>query len=427
MEKNTADSCWEFESAGGCTTPAENTGKIPMRALVDWVTCSFKSAFDLHQVFNLIGISDMENMEEIGTSKFAMAGYSVTYRIGMIEYHRNFKEDRWLLNMSGQGCRQYEILSCFDMVTMLGILVNLNTTFTRLDIAIDDFNCYYTTDIFRQAVYNKQCVTRLEDWGNGERGKIAHGRDFLTMDNFYLGGKSSRYYINVYDKKLEREDKIKTAGEEKKKRIQEELYGIDQWTRTEVRFTYEYAEQFVAHILSGHLHLGYYVTSFLNGKIVFLKPSALKLDKNKSRLAKDVKNHARWWKSFVHNASKLHLSVYKPDKMLVESKDWLFGQVSTTLASHALYKPHDFYKLVNDLVADGMQKMKKHHLIKISNQKHFDRLANEAVESYDLSKYPKWVDNLPVLRDLMNIYTDTALSQDASDRRKSNKKSAINE
>lgn len=424
MEKNTLEFEDEKNSAGGCTTPAENTGQIPLRALVDWVTCSFKSAMDLQTVFNLIGIGDLENMEEIEGSKFAMAKYNRTYRIGNIEFHRSDEKERWLLNMSGQGCRQFEVLSIFDMLTVFGILVNLNTTFTRLDIAIDDFNCIFKTNTIRQSVYNKLCVTRLEDWGNGERGKIAHGKDYLTMDNFYLGSTNSRFIINVYDKKLEREDKLKRAGKEKRKRIEEELQGINSWTRLEVRLSDEYAEQFVAYILSDHFHLGYYISSFLNAKLAFLKPSVIKTGKeNRSRLAKDINNHARWWRKYLKNAGKLHLTVYKPDKMLVESKDWLYNQVSTTLAQWAVYKPLEFYDLINNLVEDGMSKMKTQHKLKIANQKHFDALAEQAVSdrSSSIKKYPKEVFDRPSLGKLKQIYIQQAVEQDEYE-----KKSAIN-
>lgn len=396
-------------TAGDCTTPAGNTQDFPMKAVVDWVTCSFQSASSLQEVFNLIGIGELENIEEFESSKFAKAGYTSTHRIGMIEYHRNEEENRWLLNMSGQGCRQFEVLSSFDLLTMFAILANLNASYTRLDIAIDDFGGIYKTNTIRQAVYNKCCVTKLTDWGNGERGKIAHGKDFLTMDNFYIGSPKSRYFINVYDKYLERINKMETAGEELQRRIKEELQGITSWTRTEVRLKDEYAEQFVGHILSDHFHLGFYIISFLNHKITFLKPSCFKTGKeNRSRLAEDINNHARWWRKFVHNAGKLKLSVYKPDKMLVESKDWLYKQVSTTLASLALYKPLEFNDLIDDVLKDGMDKLKKEHLLKIYNQKHFDALAHQANEEYEqeMERMPTIIKSRPTLERLMKVHKE---------------------
>ena len=412
-------------TAGDCTTPAENTGNIPLRALVDWVTCSFQSASNLQEVFNLIGIGNLENIEEFESSKFAKAGYTSTHRIGMIEYHRNEDENRWLLNMSGQGCRQFEVLSSFDLLTMFAILANLKASYTRLDIAIDDFGGIFKTNTIRQAVYNKLCVTRLADWGNGERGKVAHGKDFLTMDNFYLGSPKSRYFINFYDKYLERLNKMETAGEELQNRIKEELQGITQWTRTEIRLKDEYAEQFVGHILSDHFHLGFYIMSFLNHKLTFLKPSCIKNGKeNRSRLAEDINNHARWWRKFVHNAGKLKLSVYKPDKMLVESKDWLYKQVSTTLASLALYKPLEFYDLIDDLLKDGMDKIKKEHLLKIYNQQHFDALGAKAVNEYEeeIERMPTIIKNRPSLDKVLQVNREKFEEQvrfDAINERKS--------
>jgi len=357
----------ENEVSAGCgTTPAENTTQNSQSILVDWVTCSFVSASNLHQVFNLIGIDQLENLETRQGSRYEFSGYDVTHKLGRIFLLHNTKDNRWLLDMSGQACREFELISCFDFVTLFAILANVNASYTRLDIAVDDFENIYNTNMIRKAVYNKQCVTRLEDWGNAERGKVKHGRDFLTMDNFYLGSSNSRYFINFYDKKLERQHKGLDVE-------------FDTWTRTEVRLKDEYAEMFVLHILESPGTIGEHIFSLLNDKLVFLKESAMAKDKNKSRLAKDFKNHTRWWRKFLNTTKKLPLTVYKPTMPLVHSKSWLLHQVSVTLAMFNVYlKDSDKYDdFIKELVATGLDKMESKHLKRVEDQFALDQYIND--------------------------------------------------
>lgn len=352
------------------TTLAENTRFLPMRVLVDWVTCSFYLDVTTSEIFHFLGVDDLSTMEEIPGARYEFAGYNMTYKLGVIELMHDDQEGKWLLNMSGQACRQYEISSNIDMVTMFAMLANVHAVYTRLDIAIDDFKGIYSTETIRKATYNKQCVTHLKEWGNGTRGLIKNGNDFLTMDNFYLGSSTSRYRINVYDKKIEREVKDKELP------LDENGQPVESWTRTEIRLSYEYAQQFVAHILTDSNELGYHIKSFLNEKVQFVTLAAMKKDSNFSRLLGDKQNICKWWRTFLNGCGRLNLSVYKPDKTLEESKDWLMDKVSTTLAMWHLYKPESYDDLLRNLTVNGLEKMKKKHQRKIDNQVYLDAHIN---------------------------------------------------
>lgn len=348
-------------SAWASTTHAENTGLNAQTLLVDWVTASFRTATNLQQILHFLGIENHENLEIIHGARYGFAGYQVSYKLGAMEFMHNESEEKWLLNFSGQACREYELISNYDFVTFFALLANLFVTYTRLDIAIDDYDNIYNVNTVRQAVYNKQCVTRLKEWGNSTRGDISTGNDILTMDNFYLGSSSSRYFINVYDKKMERAAKGLAVD-------------VDSWTRTEVRFKNEYAEQFVRMILENSDDLGSNLFAFLNEKVVFLKRDLIKDGINKSRLSKDINNHARWWRKFLNTTKKLKLTVYKPDLPLLASKGWLLHQVSTTLALFNMYIDNDleYEDFIRQLVVTGLDKMEKKHLKRLYHQKMLD-------------------------------------------------------
>lgn len=420
MEKDTLVSTEEFVCAGDSTTPAPNTHKNSVSACVDWVSCSFKSRCEIEQIFNLIGISDLSTMETIEGARYEFAGYDTTYRIGMIEVmHYEDQIDgsnNWFINMSGQACRQFEISSTFDFITLFGILANVDAVYTRLDIALDDFKNIFTVNQFRNAVYNKQCVTKLRDWGDHRRGKIANGLDDVHMDNFYLGSSTSRYFLNVYDKKLERESKkIEVVHKT--------------WVRTEVRFKYEYADAFIVHLLQNNGEIGSHITAFLNAHIKFLKPSVIKkyLAKergytNRSRLAEDVKNQAEWWRSFLNNTKNLHLTKYKPEKTLDDAKQWVYKQVAITLAMLKEYNPEGFDTFIDLAVEKGLNKMQKKHQRKIDNQRYLDNQIVSFGEWLDKQgEYSKHVKNSSKIKDkekLLDMYWMQAEEQQ--------KKSAIN-
>lgn len=371
MEKDTLVSTEKYVGAGDSTTPAPNTERLGLSACVDWVSCSFTSRCNIEQIFNLIGISDLSTLEEIDGARYEFAGYDTTYKIGLIEimYYENQLDGshNWFINMSGQACRQFEIASTFDFITFFGVLANVDAVYTRLDIALDDFKNIFSVNQFRNAVYNKQCVTKLRDWGDHRRGKIASGLDEVHMDNFYLGSSTSRYFLNVYDKKMERQSKnIEVVHET--------------WVRTEVRFKYEYADAFIIHLLENDGEIGSHITAFLNSHIKFLKPSVIKkfLAKekgytNRSRLAGDLKNHAEWWRSFLNNTKSLHLTKHKPEKTLSDSKEWVYKQVAITLAMLKEYNPAGFDSFIDLAVEKGLNKMQKKHQRKIDNQRYLDK------------------------------------------------------
>ena len=340
---------------------AQNTQEEPLRLLVDWVTCSFYFTSTLADLKAMIGLAELDFITESGAR---YKGYVKTHSSGAIEILES-EDSKFMLNFRGQACRLYEENSKISWVQLFAMLIEYyGAKFTRLDIAIDDFTGIYQVSTIRQAVYKGLCVTRLKEWGNNERGLIEKGYDGLLMDSFYLGGSTSRYHLNIYDKKLEREGKGKEVTEES-------------WTRTEVRFKNEYATNFATIISKGNQSIGYYVTSFLNEKIQFLKPGNYT---NKSRSAKDLNNISRWWKRFLGNAGKLNLSLQAPDRTLDDVKEWLVDKISPSIAMVYEDNPEEILEFLNGLILNGRQKF---------NTKHYSILENAQKNKNDLnhSKY----------------------------------------
>lgn len=383
---------------------AENTQGNSMRLLIDWVTCSFTFAGNLAQLLQVIGLEELEVDERAGAR---YDGYIHTYFYDRLEIYESPQKDeeltrRYMLNFSGQACRIYEQHSRIDWRTLFAVITdNFNATFTRLDIAIDDFKQIYKTSTIRQAVKAKLCVTRLADWGDNTEGRIAHGDDFLTMDSFYLGNKrSSRYFLNIYDKKLERQQANKEVT-------------VDSWTRTELRLKAEYATRFATVIAEGNESLGYYTMSFINEKIQFLKPSKEGY-KNKGRSAKDKKNVSRWWNQFLGECGKLNLSQKAPDKTLEQVKEWFYKNMCSTLAMVADDSPNEFNSFITETVALGREKYKDKHNDMLENSRNL-RGQNSQIQKSESKEIGVVTDQLK-LDKLKAIYDQQKKSQRFTDR-----------
>lgn len=340
---------------------AENTEEVGLRLLVDWVTCSFHFASNLADLLTLIGLHNVK-FERLNHARYD--GYSSTYRMDQMEILVSEDENKYMLNFSGQGCRLYEQASNVEWTKLFGMLLeNCQAKFTRLDIAVDDFSEIYKTSTIRQAVYKKLCVTRLKGWGTKEEGNINDGNDYLTMDSFYIGGWKSRYFLNIYDKKIEREIKGKEVT-------------VSTWTRTELRLKNEYATRFAVEIANGKESLGYYTMSFLNEKIQFLKPGTYT---NKSRACEDKENISKWWRRFLGKCGKLNLSEKAPDKTIQTTVKWMKHQVAPSIAM--IYEADgadNFDKFVQQLREDGEKRLTKKQTMMIDDYQQQRDLAKKA-------------------------------------------------
>lgn len=341
--------------ATGSITVAENTQQEPLRLLVDWVSVSFYFASPLAELCTFIGIPELEFKE---ANFVRYQGYSVMYTWDKIEIMHNPETDKYFLNLSGQGCRQFETESTLEWDKLFSLLLDYcKATFTRLDFAIDDFNRTYTVNTIRNAVFKKTCVTKLKTWDTKQSGHIQSGKDYLTMDLFQLGNATSRYMIVFYDKYLEqlfRQQKEPT---------------VKSWTRTEIRFKDDYATLYATYLSTSSKDMNTLIFEILNEKLAFLRPNVT--DTNRSRAAQDKNNHSRWWRKFIGNVQKTKLSMQAPDYSLDKSKAWLEKSVAPTLAMLKQIEDLNYEDYLQKLLYLGTVNLKQKHINTIESENHF--------------------------------------------------------
>lgn len=348
-------------------TLAPNTEGNSLIACVDWLSASFVLEKNFSEIQELFYLKEEEvngqivqvKFEKFDGARYEFADYKETYRYSFIEFMHDPDTSKWFINLSGQGCREFERISKLDFEELLGLLIGqLYATVTRLDIAIDDFKNIYNVKTFRNAVLKGQCLTKIRTWGSHTQGKINSSKNELIMDNFYLGTLKSRYSINVYDKKLERQAKGKKVDEKT-------------WTRTEVRFRNEYATYFARIIASsyGNDNVGIFVKAFLKGHLCFLSKTALKKDTNKSRLAEDEKNYVHWWKRFLGSIDDLKFSLKKPERSVEKVVSWIDKQVFPSLIVLEEVFEDEFPRLLYELSKRNDTRLTKTHQFMINDAK----------------------------------------------------------
>lgn len=363
--------------AGASNTPAQITNQPAQNVLVDWVTASFYAEKNIREILELFWLTELEikghvidvEFERIEGARYKYAGYDVTYRYSNIEIMHDSKQHKWLLNLSGQACREFEKISKLNYEMLFGLLVGqLNASVSRIDIAIDDYKSIFKVNTIRKAVMNGQAVTKIKKFGSHTQGMIEDGS--LTMDNFYLGTLSSRYSINIYDKKLEQESKNKEVKEKS-------------WVRTEVRLKEEYATAFARIIAtsSGNENIGQYIVQFLNQSVVFLKKGCK--ETNRTRASRNIENYAHWWRKFIGDVGKLKLSQKAPDKSVERTVSWFVEQVAPSLAVCLEVDPEGFSHMLYKLCEDGKQRLNKGHELMIKQAKENSLTLAQVLDQFE--------------------------------------------
>lgn len=328
----------EFPTKGGLSnTRPERTERQGLRVLVDWVSCTFHMDAGFEQIQQVLGIAELE-MEHFDWGRNTFKEH---VRFSNIIIQRK-DETNYQLSLSGQGCREFENLSKYNWLELIAILKEFAyCKFTRLDLAIDDFQEHFNVARIRHYLEKGLCVTRLEDWDDRKKKKIKTGE--MLMDSIYLGSLNSRLSINFYDKKLEQDSKDKESNG-----------SWDSWTRTELRLKKEYADQAADMILLYNMDLGKVAFGILSKYIRFIKKGGK--DKNLRRREESV-----WWLNFIGKVEKLKFSLEAPDRTIERAKTWHGKSVAPSLAAIKEADPENFDDWLESELVQGKERLSGKH------------------------------------------------------------------
>lgn len=358
---------------------AQNTSEMRLRACVDWFQVTLKSVQTISDVCDILGLPFSEFVK-IDSGKY---GYKSHYRYDHIAIYCDGHEDMGFhIEMSGQGCREYEQRSQKDWSLLFGQLMFFNANFTRIDLAIDDFYGYFNLSTILRKVKQKAVSSKFKNAINIETISLKDGKNAGHTIKF--GSPQSRIQVTFYDKLAER----KAAG----KQIED---GITFWNRTEIRMRDERASAVALLIAYESCEIGKMVQAILKNYINFLIPDAK--DRNKSRW-----KTCGFWEKFLGDVERLKLTQVAPDRTIEKAIGWIEHQTSPSMA--AIYLALEDISLIHDIIISNMDRLERKHLHMINKYRKEKGLSEYTWEQFKL-EIERIMEKQKLKAKKMNVHT----------------------
>lgn len=250
--------------------------------LFDWLTVSFEG-LSFGDCISLLGMSH-KTWEDQKTGSRLRYAHRLAYDGISIHYTEDGDikhQAGCCIEMSGQGCRDFETFGSGDWSGLFEEIQYLGGNITRLDIAYDDFRGLLPIDIIADCARLGQFTSRSKrlqiyyDWPE-------HGQPDRCALTVYHGSRESNFAVRFYDKRAER-----NAWEE-----------VEHWVRCEIQLRKGCAGGFVQQ-LQAVGNLGEVFCGVLNN---YLEYQCKTSDSNKSRAIA-----APWWQKFLLTAQVLRI------------------------------------------------------------------------------------------------------------------------
>ena len=197
---------------------------------------------------------------------------------------------------------------CMDALRMFFSRVLEIGRFTRLDLALDDYQVHFTPGDIREYIANGQMVSKFRSGRREEGFELASNT--LIGDTLYLGSRKSEVMLRIYDKQLEHNAKHP-----------ESLLDTP-WVRWEFQFSASRSDMLARHIIASD-SIGNIYFSILNHYVRLITLSG---DKNRSRCPMLPE-----WAAFVDCLDSLSLYCPPVERTLEDKRNWVIKQVLPTL------------------------------------------------------------------------------------------------
>ncbi|PKG21858.1 replication initiation factor domain-containing protein [Niallia nealsonii] len=306
-----------------------------LRACVDWAEATFIFVSTTQLISDILQLNPNSFFPDKGAN-----GYRQCLRNGSIAIFYDGREDMGIhLEMKGRGCREYESYNKRSWKDLFETMISHQASFSRLDIAVDDFKGFFTIKGIVRKVKGRELISKFKRARNVEDIEIKTGE--VKGVTVYFGSNKSDIQIRMYDKLSERQDTNYNVSED-----------ITFWNRTEIQLRNEKAQE-VAGILAtgedGEIMIGKTVCGIL---CKYLRFTVKGKDKNRSRW-----NTAPFWEKFLNGVEALPLTTIVEVATIEEKEEWLSKQVASTLATVFEAYNGDMNQ-IEKLLEEGKKKLK---------------------------------------------------------------------
>lgn len=315
----------------------QNTCPKSLTACVDWLQVTFKSVALPDAVIELLGLSP-DDFIDFESGKY---GFHYHKRFGHIAIYYSHDSEMVHLEMSGQGCREYEQFGKYDWMVLLSMILMLDVNIPRLDLAIDDTLGYFHLKTVQTKIKKGEVRSLFKRARVMEDFRIQDGENLGTT--CYFGSPKSEIQIRLYDKYKQ----LKNNGKE----VPE---GIDFWNRYEIQMRDDRAKYaaLLLSLMNDSENVGEMIKGIFKHYITFVNRSS---DTNKSRWPV-----ANFWKKFLKDVNEIRLVSKAPDSTIIKSRNWIENNVSASLDAVLESFNYDVSLLI-DLIVEGNKKRTKKH------------------------------------------------------------------
>lgn len=280
--------------------------------IVDWFSAS-TNVFEPTSLIEYLGLNIQSFVHTYGryfyADRLTYGGISVYYNLRA----NDTENGSVLLEMSGQGCRQFETASDMGFMQLFCDVGNGDFKVTRLDISYDDVDHEGNglLDIKKLTRYtlHQRFVTK---WGGGQvldKFKVNGNYEPMTHAlTVQFGSKKSKILLRIYDKAQERG-------------------GLDyHWVRSEIQFNGERAAGFIKKLLETQNEIGELYAGVLKNYLRFIK-----FDHTRKERCTTV----GWWEIFLDNAEKI--KIFSPKTVeynLAKVKNYVINQAGNSIDTY---------------------------------------------------------------------------------------------
>jgi len=323
------------------------------RVVLDWVTCTF----DYSVVKMAVITGEFGGMDERDRG---MMGYSKSGSIlgsGSFCWSPQREHQKMCLVLPASALA---MLKC-TAVELLEWLSAQNATFTRIDMAIDDFNQVLDLATIKEHLENGWLSSRWRTFRTDGDRLIGNG-GLEAETTIYIGSRTSDSFTRIYDKVVEQQAKGLTPE-------------CDQWIRVELESKRDRANEIVQRILTAPSPC-IWISSYLNGLIEFKEPQAG--DNNKWRWPTSP-----WWSKFLGSVDKDRLSLPKKERTIESTKKWLWDNVAPNLA---MVVGAGEYPAVIDMMTNGADRWSAIHKTALGKSNLSEDIARATLKALSRSQ-----------------------------------------
>lgn len=315
------------------------------RCLIDWFRCSIPNT-NLKDVANdILGINFSNFVG--GTVKGSpYPSYNTMVSFANINLHSSDTHSNIIIDLSGQGCRQYEEymdrVEGWHWYRLISYILEIEGKISRIDLALDVFDdSSPSVKVLQDYIKRGQLSTKSHKFVEINSGRIADGK--LLGFTLYIGAFPQT--LRIYDKKQERRDNLG------------EIVNVEKWIRWELELTDKKA-MLVAFNISNGKPLNTIIKGILSAHYCFkTKPKNPSDLQNKNRLS-----NMRWWDKFIGGIGAIPLNVKREKMTLQKKKKWVEEQAAKSISMvietlESMYGKEYAELYLKELIENGKQKI----------------------------------------------------------------------